>query len=301
MRMHIKVGNAPVSWGVMEVAGWGEQIPYGKVLDEIAAAGYAGTELGPFGYFPTDSKELSAALSSRGLALVASFVPISLAHADRHEAAYDEAIKIAQLLSQTGANLLVLADEMSDARMAVSGRVDDSRDGMTDSQWNGAAQILNRIGEACRELGLSAVFHHHAGTFVETPTEIARLCDSTDADLLGLCLDTGHYFFGGGDPVEAVRLYGKRIRHLHLKDVQLPILESARRDGIGFLAAVRRGVFCELGEGAVALKKVIQDLAAGGYSDWAIVEQDVDTRSSDVRPFESACRSREYLRDKVGI
>ena len=107
-------------------------------------------------------------------------------------------------------------------------------------------------------MGLSAVFHHHAGTFVETPKEVARLCDSVDADLLGLCLDTGHYFFGGGDPVEAVRLYGARIRHLHLKDVQLPILESARRDGIGFLEAVRRGVFCELGEGAVDLNKVIQ-------------------------------------------
>ena len=299
--MPIKVGNAPVSWGVMEVAGWGEQIPYGKVLDEIAAAGYAGTELGPYGYFPTEPQELLAALSSRGLELVGSFVPIPLAHADRHDAAYQEAIKIAQLLSQTGARLIVLADEMSDARMAVSGRVDDSLDGMTDSQWDGAAQILERIGEACRELGLAAVFHHHAGTFVETPKEIARLCESTDADRLGLCLDTGHYFFGGGDPMDAVRLYGTRIRHLHLKDVQLPILEGARRDGIGFLEAVRRGVFCELGEGAMALKRVIQELTACGYSDWAIVEQDVDTRSSDVKPFESARRSREYLRGEIGI
>ena len=301
MRMNIKVGNAPVSWGVMEVAGWGEQIPYSKVLDEIAAAGYAGTELGPFGYLPTEPKDLSAALSARGLQLVASFVPIPLAHNDRHEAAYQEAVKVAQLLSQTGARLIVLADEMSEARMAVSGRVDDSRDGMSASQWAGAAQILERITKACRELGVGAAFHHHSGTFIETPKEIARLCDSTDGDLLGLCLDTGHYFFGGGDPVDAVRMYGTRIRHLHLKDVHLPILEGARRDGVGFLEAVRRGVFCDLGQGAIALKHVIQDLSAGGYSDWAIVEQDIDTRSSDVKPFESARRSREYLRDKIGI
>ena len=80
-----------------------------------------------------------------------------------------------------------------------------------------------------------------------------------------------------------------------------PRLEAARRDGIGFLEAVRRGVFCELGEGAIALKKVIQDLTASGYSDWAIVEQDVDTCSSDVKPLESARRSREYLRDIIGI
>jgi len=299
--MTIKVGNAPVSWGVMEVAGWGEQIPYAKVMDEIAEAGYAGTELGPYGYFPTEPSELKSELSSRHLQLIASFVPIPLAHPERHEAGYHEAMKVAQLLAATGAPLIVLADEMSQARIAVSGRVDESRDGMNEQQWDGAAQILGRVSEACNELGLSAVFHHHAGTFVETPKEIERLCESTDPDLLGLCLDTGHYFFGGGNPVEAVRLYGDRIRHLHLKDVQLPILEAARRDGIGFLEAVRRGVFCELGEGAVELNTVIQEMSDGGYSDWAIVEQDVDTRIGNVNPFQSAVRSREYLRKVIGI
>ncbi len=299
--MKIKVGNAPVSWGVMEVAGWGEQIPYRQVLDEISAASYAGTELGPYGYFPTEPSQLTPELAARGLQLVASFVPVPLAHAERHEAGYQEAMKVAGLLAQSGARLIVLADEMSAARMAVSGRVDEARDGMSEVQWAGAAQLLGRIGAACSELGLAAVFHHHAGTFVETPNEIARLCASTDPALLGLCLDTGHYFFGGGDPVEAVRLYGSRIRHLHLKDVQLPVLAAARRDGVGFLEAVRRGVFCELGEGAVDLKQVIGDMAAGGYSDWAIVEQDVDTRNADVKPFASALRSRQYLRDVIGI
>src|SRR2546426_2224804 len=299
--MNIKVGNAPVSWGVMEVAGWGEQIPYGKVLDEIADAGYAGTELGPYGYFPTEPNELAAELSARQLQLVASFVPIPLAHPQRHDAGYQEAMRVAQLLAQSGARLIVLADEMSEARMAVSGRVDESRDGMSDSQWEGAAQILGRIAEACRELGLSAVFHHHAGTFVETTKEVARLCDSIDADLLGLCLDTGHYFFGGGDPVDAVRLFGARIRLLHLKDVQLPVLKAARQNEVGCLEAVRRGVFCELGDGAVDLNKVIQDMIAGGHSGWAIVEQDVDPRSAGGKPLESALRSRQYLREVIGI
>jgi inosose dehydratase len=299
--MNIKVGSAPVSWGVMEVAGWGEQIPYSKVLDEIAEAGYAGTELGPYGYFPTEPRQLRSELSARGLQLVASFVPIPLAHPERHEAGSQEAMKVAQLLAQADARTIVLADEMSEARMAVSGRVDEARDGMSDRQWEGAAQILNRIAGDCHKLGLAAVFHHHAGTFVETPGEIARLCESTDPDLLGLCLDTGHYFFGGGNPVDAVRLYGPRIRHLHLKDVQLPVLEAARRDRVGFLEAVRRGVFCELGEGAVDLSQIIRDMAAQDYSDWAIVEQDVDTRRGDVKPFESALRSRQYLTRVIGI
>lgn len=299
--MTIKVGNAPVSWGVMEVAGWGEQIPYGKVLDQIAEAGYTGTELGPYGYFPTEPHALMSELSARGLKLVASFVPVPLAHPQRHAAGYQEALKTAQLLAETGAPLIVLADEMCEARMAVSGRVDESRDGMTEQQWDGAAEILSSISAACLDLGVAAVFHHHAGTYIETPKEIERLCEAVDPDLLGLCLDTGHYFFGGGDPADAVRLYGDRILHLHLKDVRLPILEAARRDGAGFLEAVRRGVFCELGEGAVDLNTVIRELSAGGYSEWAIVEQDVDTRTGDVNPLESARRSREYLRDVIGI
>ena len=299
--MTIKVGNAPVSWGVMEIAGWGEQIAYSKVLDEIAEAGYAGTELGPYGYFPTEPKELVAELAPRELELVASFVPLPLAHPERHDDGYQETMKVAKLLAQAGAHTIVLADEMSGARMAVSGRVDEERDGMNDEQWEGAAHILNRVAEDCRKLGLSAVFHHHAGTFVETPREIARLCESTDPELLGLCLDTGHYAFGGGDPVEAVRSYGARIRHLHLKDVQPGVLESARADEIGFLEAVRRGVFCELGDGGVDLNTVIKEMTAAGYSEWAIVEQDVDTRNADVKPFESAVRSREYLRNVIGI
>jgi inosose dehydratase len=297
----IKVGNAPVSWGVMEVADWGQQTPYGKVLDEIAEAGYAGTELGPYGYFPIEPQQLTSELAARELQLVASFVPIPLAHAERHESGSQEAVKIARLLAKAGARLIILADEMSGARLAVSGRVDESRDGMSEEQWDGAAEILTSISEVCLELGVSAVFHHHAGTYVETPNEIERLCDCVDPDLLGLCLDTGHYLFGGGDPVDAVRLYGDRIRHLHLKDVRLPVLEGARRDGVGFLEAVRRGVFCELGGGSVDLNTVIREVAEGGDCEWAIVEQDIDIRSGNVNPSDSARRSRQYLRDVIGI
>jgi inosose dehydratase len=299
--VQITVGNAPVSWGVMEVAGWGRQIPYSQLLDEIQQAGYAGTELGPYGYFPTDPERLASELSTRDLQLIASFVPIPLAHSTRHDDAHNEALGVADLLAKAGAPLIVLADEMSEMRMAVSGRVDELIDGMTDSQWEGAASILSRIAIDCREIGVSAVFHHHAGTYIETPKEVARLCAITDPDLLGLCLDTGHYLFGGGDPIDAVRLYGSRIRHLHLKDVRLSILNRAREDKVGFLEAVRRGVFCELGDGDVDLKTVVQDIASTGYSGWAVVEQDVDTRNEEVRPLESAIRSRQYLRNEISI
>lgn len=299
--MGIKVGTAPVSWGIMEVEGWSGQQAYREVLDEMAQAGYAGTELGPYGYLPIEPERVTEELAARSLSLVSSFVPIPLDDPERHAASSQEAMTVAQLLAQAGARLIVLAGEMKPARMAVAGRVVEDRDGMSDEQWESAAQILTRVALSCRELGLATVFHHHVGTLVETPREIERLCASTDANLIGLCLDTGHYLYGGGDPVEAVRNYGSRIRHLHLKDVRPMSLASTRREGWDFLEAVRRGVFCELGEGAVNFPQVIEQLMAHGYDGWAIVEQDVDASQPGVHPFESALRSRQYLRDVIGI
>jgi len=299
--MGIKVGTAPVSWGIMEVEGWSGQKAYGEVLDEMAQAGYAGTELGPYGYLPTEPERVTEELAARALSLVSSFVPIPLDEPERHEASFQEAMTVAKLLAQAGARLIVLAGDMKQDRMAVAGRVVEERDGMSNQQWECAAQMLTRLAVSCRELGLVTVFHHHVGTLIETPREIERLCASTDDSLIGLCLDTGHYFYGGGDPVDAVRKYGTRIWHLHLKDVAPGMLASARQEGIGFLEAVRRGVFCELGEGSVDFPKVIEELMARGYDGWAIVEQDVDASQPGVHPFESALRSRQYLRNVIGI
>jgi inosose dehydratase len=283
----------------MEVEGWNGQQAYGEVLDEMAEAGYEGTELGPYGYLPTEPERLTAELSLRGLSLVSAFVPIPLGRPDFHDASFKEAMRVASLLAQAGARLIVLADEMSEARMAVAGRVIEERDGMSARNWDSTIAILTRIAEASREVGIATAFHHHTGTFVETPREIERLCASTDPSLIGLCFDTGHCYYGGGDPVEAVRKYGSRIRHLHLKDVRQSVINSVRQNGVSFLDAVRRGVFCELGDGLVDFPAVIAELTKCGYDGWAVVEQDTDATQPGVRPFESAVRSRQYLRNVV--
>lgn len=298
--MSIRVATAPVSWGVMEVAGFEGRQTYGQVLDEMVEAGYQGTELGPYGFLPAEPSRLKAELNKRRLALVGAFVPLPLATPERHESGFQEAVRTADLLEKSGAPFVVLADEMSPARMAVAGRA-TARDGMTDAQWGHAAKLLQRTAKECDRRGLRAVFHHHVGTFIETPSEVERLCAETDPALVGICLDTGHYHYGGGDALEAARRYGRRIRHLHFKDVRPSALESARRERLGFLDAVRRGVFCELGEGAVDLPKVVQALGECGFDGWAVVEQDVDVTQPDVRPLESARRSREYLRNVIKI
>ena len=101
--------------------------------------------------------------------------------------------------------------------------------------------------------------------------------------------------------VEAVRKYGPRIRHLHLKDIRPAVLDAVRREEVNYIDAVRRDVFCELGEGAVDFPTVVGELTAQGFDGWAVVEQDTDASRPGVKPVESAIRSRRYLREVIGI
>ncbi|HXF04213.1 MAG TPA: TIM barrel protein [Blastocatellia bacterium] len=299
--MGIKIATAPVSWGIFEVEGFGTNKTYSQVLDEMAEAGYSGTELGPYGFLPTSPDRLQAELSVRGLHLVSAFVPIPLSEPSACERAEREVEKVADLLRACGATLIVLADAMTPERMAIAGRVFQEPHGLTEDQWRAAADMIMRMARTCAARGLRTAFHHHAGTYVETPEEIERLLALTDPADVGLCLDTGHYVYGGGDPVDAVRRFGRRIWHLHLKDVRAPVLDAVRRERLGFLEAVGRGVFCELGEGAVNIRAVVTALQEANYDGWAVVEQDVDIRQPGVNPLASARRSRAYLREVIGL
>ncbi len=280
---------------------WERRQTFGSVLDEMVSAGYAGTELGPWDFLPTDPRQLASELSRRNLSLISAFVPIALAQPERHKEGIESALATARLLASCGASVLVLADAMDERRMAIAGAVVEERDGLGDRQWEVAARLLEGIARELKALGLRAAFHHHAGTYIETPAEIDRLLSSTDPSLLGLCLDTGHYLYGGGDPVELARTHAARIWHLHLKDISGKVLDQVRRDSIGFLDAVSRGVFCELGAGSVDLLGVIRGLQAGGYDGWAVFEQDVDPSQPGVEPLKSAARSRQYLRDAAAL
>jgi inosose dehydratase len=284
----------------MEVEGWARKQTYAQVLDEMVQAGYRGTELGPYGFLPTDPQELKRELGKRDMTLLGAFVPLPLGHAERHAEGMRSALEVARLLAANGAPYIVLADEMNEKRMAIAGSAGRA-DGFTEAQWEDAAKLISCIGKTAREIGVRCVFHHHAGTFIETPEEVERLLAVTDPTLLGICLDTGHYYYGGGDPVAFAREHAARIGHLHLKDIRNSVLERVRRERIGYLEAIRLGVFSELGQGNVDLAGVIRELDAAQFDGWAVFEQDVDPTIPGTDPLASATRSREYLRKVAGI
>jgi inosose dehydratase len=294
--VRIRIANAPVSWGIMEVEGWSPPFPPAQFLEELKGAGYEGTELGPYGYLPTDPRVLGVELTRRSLTLTSAFVPLRL-----KDPACDiePARKVAALLQALGADYLVLADALWPEREAVAGRVLESGVGFSERDWQTAAANIGKVSALAALYGLRCVFHHHAGSYIETPEECARLLELTD---LGLCLDTGHYAYGGGDPVEAVESLGRRIEYLHFKDLHPTRLAEACERRFGFLDGVRHGVFCPLGEGMVRFPALLEALRAIDYDGWAVVEQDVDaTNPSALPPVEHARASRRYLRSMLGV
>lgn len=293
----IAIANAPCSWGVLEFDLAAEPIGFTQVLDEIAATGYRGTELGDYGFMPTDPAALRVELATRNLAMVGAFVPVALADAAAHADGIAEALKIARLLRQSSEDepFIVLADANGTVpeRTKRAGRV-GTADGLRAEQWRTFARGADAVAHAVREeTGLRTVFHHHCAGYVETPSEIEQLLQLTNPDLLGLCFDTGHYTYGGGDPLVALHTYGTRIWHVHFKDCQPSIAERARSEGWDYFEAVRQGVFCELGQGSVNFPEVTAELRRQNYSGWIVVEQDVLPGLG--MPAESATRNRAYL------
>jgi inosose dehydratase len=296
--MAIRVANAPISWGIMEHVELPADYPYGRVLDEIKAAGYSGTELGPYGFLPADSAALRRELERRSLTLCSAFVDIELGNAAAHADGLAFVARSARLISDAGARLLILSDKVMPDRNAVAGRRDEAnRLSWNDSQWDAARTAIREVIAQCRAVGLRVAFHHHAGSHVETPEEIDRLFALFPADQLGLCLDTGHYVYCGGDTVAFLEKQVARVWCVHLKDLYEAKAAEARAARMNFHAAVRHGIFAPLGKGNIAFPKVVKLLQDGHFDGWVVVEADVLPGGVGAdAPLANAIAGREYLR-----
>jgi len=293
----IRIANAPCSWGVLEFESAAPSASFDRVLDEIRDTGYAGTELGDWGFMPTDPALLGQEVASRDLQLIAAFVPVALADPSAHAAGIATAVRTARLLREAGATdaMIVLSDDNASVpeREHHAGRITAAL-GLSDQQWAVFADGADQVALAVRDqTGLRTVFHPHCGGYVETEAEIDALLSRTNPATLGLCLDTGHLVYAGGDPLSVLARHASRVWHVHFKDCHPQIAAAARANELGYLAAVRSKLFCELGAGAVDFAGVLAALHALHYDGWIVVEQDVFPGLGS--PAESARRNRMFL------
>jgi len=298
----MRIANAPVSWGAIEFENDRGGLEYAKVLNEIQETGYEGTELGDWGFLPTKPELLADELAERGLSLVGAFVQAPLWDPASHDDGRARALRAAHLLAAAGGDqpFIILSDDNAtvEVRTLNAGRIRPEH-ALQQSQWDDLIAGAELIARAVRdEAGLRTVFHHHGGGYVETPAEVEELLSRSDPNMLGLCLDTGHFALGGGDPAEAIRSFGDRIWHIHFKDFDPILAARSNQEDWGYLDLVREGVFSELGKGTVDFPAVLNALREVGYDRWIVVEQDLFPGTGT--PKESAMRNRAYLR-QLGI
>lgn len=287
----IALGAAPVSWGI-----WfpddDRQLPWRQCLDEISQVGFEWIELGPYGYLPTDREVLQRELSHRKLRVSGTFAMGPMEDLDQWPPLEAEVVSACESLVAVKANYIILID----------GTYSDLFTGellrepvLTEDEWRNLIEATHRMaGIASNRFGLRAVFHPHAETHVETEEQIQRFLADTDPDLVGLCLDTGHHAYRGGDPVEFVRANSDRIEYFHLKNVDAAVLEVVNQEGVPFAQAVEMGVFCEPALGVVNFEDLAEELRASGFTGHVTVEQDMFPTPPD-RPLPIAQRTHDYL------
>ncbi len=258
----MKIAGAPISWGVCEVPGWGYQLTPERVLAEMRDVGMSATELGPEGFLPSDTTELTALLESYGLACVGQFAPVVL-HDEHHDPVPDIAASLDAIVA-CRADVLVLA-------AATGAEGYDARPTLDDSQWATLLANLDRLTDAAADRGVLAVLHPHVGTMVETRDDVDRVLKGS---AIRLCLDTGHLLIGGTDPLQLARQVPDRIAHAHLKDVDAKLAADVQAGTLSYTDAVRRGMYTPLGAGDVDIAGIVTALRSSGYDGWFVMEQD---------------------------
>lgn len=283
-----RVAGAPISWGVCEVPGWGWQLDSATVLSQMRDVGLAATEFGPDGFLPEDPQHKARTLADKGLRAVGGFVPVVL-----HDATHDPVPEIERALEgfvATGASTLVLA-----AATGTDGY--DVRPVLDGAGWQTLLTHLDLLDEVAVRSGITATLHPHVGTMVETTNDVERVLAGSG---IGLCLDTGHLLIGGADPVALAAEHARRIRHTHLKDVDVSWARRVQSGDVTYTEAVRQGMYRPLGQGDVDIATIVGSLEGAGYDGWYVLEQDTilsgPPGAGELGPVADVRASIEHLR-----
>ena len=288
-----RVAGAPITWGVDGSPGWGYLMDRDRVLQEMVESGLSATELGPDGYLPTDPGELQDYLARFDLSIVGGFVPALLYRPDRIEAVLEYVTRAARQLAATGSKVLVLGPSSH------HDGYDTSVD-MDAGEWTTFLANLRRLEAVVTDAGLETALHPHWGMAIETGAHIDRLLDSST---VGLCLDTGHVYLAGTDPVDVARAARGRVLHVHLKDLDPAKAAQVRSGEVPFRESVIDGLFVPLGQGGVDIAGVVAALEDNGYRGWYVLEQDVSLKAEPATgsgPKADAVDSVAFLRGLTG-
>ena len=172
----IKVANAPCSWGALEFDLEGEVPGYVQVLNEMVDTGYKGTELGDWGFMPTEPAALRNELLPRRLQLLGAFVPVDFSNPGAHAGGETAAMVLVETVARqvpdvVGQSESVVQDSFfsglldhPEAAAAVErglAGIDLDAGGEVECPACGACQDACPMGAALDEEGIAVRSGHH--------------------------------------------------------------------------------------------------------------------------------------------
>ncbi len=280
----IRYGVSPIGWSNDDDPSLGGHIPLAQCLREASEIGFDGIEKGH--KMPADPRALRATLAPYGLDLVSGWHSLGLLgrSVEAEKAAMAPHLR---LLRAMGCEVCILSEAVNSIHGDPEAPL-ASRPMLSDDQWPGFTAALTEIARHVADAGLSAVYHHHMGTVIQTGEDLERLLSGTGEEMK-LALDTGHALMAGMDPGAVARTYARRIGHLHLKNLRAPVAREAFAKGWSFLDAVRAGVFTVPGdeEGAVDFRPVLEAAASAGYDGWLVIEAEQDPNFRDPKTYQA--------------
>ncbi|HVS55434.1 MAG TPA: myo-inosose-2 dehydratase [Casimicrobiaceae bacterium] len=292
----IKIGINPISWSNDDLPSLGGETPLEVALTEGKAIGYQGFELG--NKFPRQSAALRKVLSQHGLELVSGWYSGQLARRSAEEET--RAVE---------AHLRLLAD--NGAKVMVYGEVADSIQGNASplykrprfyhpGQWRDYADKVTTLARYTLSRGVRLAYHHHMGSYVETPSDVDQLMALVGEEV-GLLFDSGHMSFAATDETAAPAMLAKHVRrvcHVHCKDVRPQVIRMARNRNWSFLESVINGAFTVPGDGGIDFRMLLKLLHDNAYRGWLVVEAEQDPV---VAPsYEYADKGYRHLRALMG-
>ena len=275
----------------------GKENTFEQCVSEMALAGFTGSEVG--NKYPKDPEVLKKALELRGVEICNQWFSSFLITKPFEEVEKEFRAQLA-FLKAMGAKVIGASEQSYSVQGQMDTPVFGHKYEMNDEEWDTFCTGMNKLGKIAKEeYGIALTFHHHMGTVVQSLAEVDRMMENTDPEYVSLLFDTGHFTYCGEDPLEVVKKYVHRIKHVHLKDIRPEVVEQVKKENMSFLAGVRAGAFTIPGDGCINYDPIFKVLEEAGYEGYMVVEAEQDPAKAN--PLEYAIRARKFIAEKTGL
>ncbi len=291
----VKLAIAPIAWTNDDMPDLGAENTFEQCVSEMALAGFTGSEVGC--KYPSDPTVLKPMLDIRGLQICNQWFS-SLVFSEGVDVTLANLRKQLAFLKAMGASVIG-ASEQGNSIQGKDLAVFTEKAVLTDEQWKLFADAINQMGQMAKDEGFTFTYHHHMGTCVQTRAETRKFLELTNPETVSLLFDSGHFAFSGEDPVECLKEFAPRVKHVHLKDVRSTVVAQAKAEGWSFLKSVRAGAFTVPGDGDIDFAPIFKVLAEHNYEGWMVVEAEQDPAKAN--PFEYAKKARKYIEEVAGV